>query len=106
TCKGQASDRDRERLDRLLISGAERVPFGGYRVQPRHRAPQRTDLVIGELTSKTPARIEQPKFVMTGDKMIFDTRTQVSRLIGNVRVVVPDASGFAAGAGFSLPGGR
>lgn len=64
------------------------------------------DLVIGELTSKTPARIEQPRFTMTGEKMVFDTRSQVSRLVGNVRVIVPDAGDLAPDFGFPVPGGR
>lgn len=52
------------------------------------------DLIIGELASKTPSRIEQPRFTMTGDKMIFETQTQKTRLVGNVHVVIPDASEF------------
>ena len=64
------------------------------------------DIVIGELTSKTPARIDQPKFTMTGEKMTFDTRSQVSRLVGNVRVVVPDAGNLAPDFGFPVPGGQ
>jgi len=53
------------------------------------------DLVTGRLTSKTPSRIEQPRFTMTGDRMIFETRSQLARLEGNVRVIVPDAEQFA-----------
>tara|TARA_R110000850_G_scaffold6593_27_gene25516 strand:+ start:211 stop:738 length:528 start_codon:yes stop_codon:yes gene_type:complete len=49
------------------------------------------DLTLSELRSKTPSTIEQPRFVMTGDTMIFESNSQVSRLEGNVRVVVPDA---------------
>lgn len=49
------------------------------------------DLVTQELVSKTPAKIEQTKFTMTGEKMIFDTRSQVSRLVGNVVVTIPDS---------------
>ena len=62
------------------------------------------DLVIGELASKTPSRIEQPRFTMTGDKMTFQTDSQVARLIGNVRLVVPDAGDLAPG--FGIPTGK
>lgn len=48
------------------------------------------DLTIGEMASKTPAKIEQPRFTMTGDKMTFETKTKVSRMIGNVRVIIDD----------------
>ncbi len=61
------------------------------------------DLVLGTLSSKTPARIEQPQFTMTGDVMTFDTRAQVSRLEGNVKVIVPDASALAPATGFPIP---
>ncbi len=57
------------------------------------------DLVIGELASKTPSRIEQPRFTMTGDKMTFQADTQIARLIGNVKVIVPDAGDLAPGFG-------
>lgn len=60
------------------------------------------DLVIGELASKTPSRIEQPRFTMTGDKMIFHAESQIARLIGNVKVVVPDVGELAPG--FGVPG--
>ena len=60
------------------------------------------DLVIGELASKTPSRIEQPRFTMTGDKMTFHSGTQVARLIGNVKVIVPDVGELAPG--FGIPG--
>jgi len=60
------------------------------------------DLVIGELASKTPSRIEQPRFTMTGDKMTFQADTQIARLIGNVKVVVPDVGELAPG--FGVPG--
>lgn len=61
------------------------------------------DLVIGELASKTPSRIEQPRFTMTGDKMTFQTDSQVARLIGNVKLVVPDVGELAPG--FGIPTG-
>lgn len=61
------------------------------------------DLVLGTLRSRTPARIEQPQFTMTGDTMTFDTRRQVSRLRGNVKVVVPDANALAPNLGFPIP---
>lgn len=60
------------------------------------------DLTIGVLTSKTPSEIKQPRFTMTGDKMIFDSNTQVSVLEGNVRVVVPNAGKMIPS--FALPG--
>lgn len=62
------------------------------------------DLVIGELVSKTPSKIEQPKFTMTGKKMTFKTQTQVSLLEGNVKLVVPDVSGITPDFGFSGTG--
>ena len=60
------------------------------------------DLTIGVLTSKTPSEIKQPRFTMTGDKMIFDSNTQVSVLEGNVRVVVPNAGKMIPQ--FGIPG--
>jgi hypothetical protein len=60
------------------------------------------DLVIGELASKTPSRIEQPRFTMTGDKMTFQSGSQIARLIGNVKLVVPDVGDLAPG--FGVPG--
>jgi lipopolysaccharide export system protein LptC len=58
------------------------------------------DLVVGELASKTPSKIEQPRFTMTGDKMIYQTESQVARMVGNVVVIVPDAEGMAPDFGF------
>lgn len=52
------------------------------------------DLNLGQLESKTPSKIEQEQFTMTGDVMTFESQSQVSHLRGNVRVVIPDASGF------------
>ncbi|NLT69075.1 MAG: LPS export ABC transporter periplasmic protein LptC [Verrucomicrobiaceae bacterium] len=60
------------------------------------------DLVIGELASKTPSRIEQPRFVMTGDKMTFQSGSQIARLIGNVKLVVSDLEDL--GPAFGGPG--
>ena len=57
------------------------------------------DMQTGELHSKTPSRIEQSKFVMTGDKMIFHQQSQVSKLQGNVRVIIPDANKFGPSMG-------
>jgi len=57
------------------------------------------DLVIGELASKTPSTIEQPRFTMTGEKIIFQTDSQVAHLVGNVRLIVPDAKKFAPSLG-------
>lgn len=62
------------------------------------------DLVAGELASKTPSTIEQARFIMTGDKMTFQTGSQVARLVGNVRLVVPDADQLAPD--FGLPGAK
>lgn len=62
------------------------------------------DLVIGELTSKTPSTIKQPRFTMTGDKMIFLTDSRVARMVGNVRLLVPDAGKLAPD--FGLPGAK
>ncbi|MEM7698715.1 MAG: LPS export ABC transporter periplasmic protein LptC [Verrucomicrobiota bacterium] len=58
------------------------------------------DLVSATLESRTPAAIEQEQFTMTGDVMTFETPTQISRLRGNVRLVVPDAGGFTPNFGF------
>lgn len=58
------------------------------------------DLVAGELASKTPSKIEQPRFTMTGDKMIYQTESQVARMVGNVVVIVPDAKDMAPDFGF------
>jgi LPS export ABC transporter protein LptC len=58
------------------------------------------DLVAGELASKTPSKIEQPRFTMTGDKMIYQTESQVARMVGNVVVIVPDAKNMAPDFGF------
>lgn len=64
------------------------------------------DLVSQQLVSKTPAKIEQEKFTMTGDKMTFETQTRVSRMEGNVRVIIPDAQVFTSEMGVSAPGGK
>ena len=40
---------------------------------------------------------------MTGETMTFDTRAQVSRLVGNVKVIIPDASALAPTMGFPIP---
>lgn len=58
------------------------------------------DLVAGELASKTPSKIEQPRFTMTGETMIYQAHSQVARLVGNVRVIVPDAKNMAPDFGF------
>jgi hypothetical protein len=62
------------------------------------------DLVVGELTSKTPSKIQQPRFTMTGDTMIFLTDSRVARMVGNVRLLVPDAGKLAPDLG--LPGAK
>lgn len=66
------------------------------------------DLVAGELASKTPSKIEQPRFTMTGETMIYQTHSQVARLVGNVRVIVPDAKNMAPDFGFpgSVPAAK
>ncbi len=58
------------------------------------------DLNAGELASKTPSKIDQPRFTMTGDKMIYQTESQVARMVGNVLVIVPDAKNMAPDFGF------
>ncbi len=58
------------------------------------------DLLTGELSSKTPSTIEQPRFIMTGDKMTFNTETEIARMIGNVRLIVPDAGKVMSNFGF------
>lgn len=63
------------------------------------------DIVLGELRSKTPATIKQPKFTLTGEIMIFDAASQVSRLVGNVRLIIPDIDSVAQ-FGPALPGGK
>lgn len=62
------------------------------------------DLLAGELSSKTPSTIQQPRFTMTGDKMIYLTESQVARMVGNVRLLVPDAGKLAPD--FGLPGAK
>jgi len=63
-------------------------------------------IALGDLVSQTPAKIEQARFTMTGDTMIFNTETQISRLVGDVRVVVPDAKQMAPAMPFGLPGSQ
>ncbi|HRQ90210.1 MAG TPA: LPS export ABC transporter periplasmic protein LptC [Bacteroidia bacterium] len=58
------------------------------------------DLYASELKSKTPATIEQPRFTMTGDTMYFQIDTQLARLVGNVKVVIPDARSLTPDFGF------
>lgn len=62
------------------------------------------DLVVGELSSKTPSTIKQPRFTMTGDKMLFLTDSRVARMVGNVRLLVPDAGKLAPDLG--MPGAK
>ena len=64
------------------------------------------DLVAQQLVSKTPAKIEQEKFTMTGDTMTFETQTRVSRMQGNVRVIIPDAESFTSQMGLDVPNGK
>ncbi len=64
------------------------------------------DLVSQQLISKTPAKIAQEKFTMTGDKMTFETQSRVSRMEGNVRVIIPDAKDFTSQMGIAVPGGK
>ncbi|MEC5129347.1 LPS export ABC transporter periplasmic protein LptC [Verrucomicrobiales bacterium BCK34] len=64
------------------------------------------DLVTQQLVSKTPSKIEQEKFTMTGDKMTFETQTRLSRMEGNVRVIIPDAKDFTSQMGLAVPGGK
>ncbi|MDF1737528.1 MAG: LPS export ABC transporter periplasmic protein LptC [Verrucomicrobiales bacterium] len=64
------------------------------------------DLVTQQLVSKTPSKIEQEKFTMTGDKMTFETQTRLSRMEGNVRVIISDAKDFTSQMGLAVPGGK
>jgi len=64
------------------------------------------DLVSQQLISKTPAKIEQEKFTMTGDEMIFEAQTKTSRMKGNVRVVIPDSKDFTSQMGIPISGGK
>jgi hypothetical protein len=58
------------------------------------------DLTLGELASKTPSRIEQPRFTMTGDKLTYQSESRIATMNGKVRLVVPDVGGLATGLGF------
>ena len=58
------------------------------------------DMTLGELRSKTPSKIDQPCFTMTGDTMIFESKSQVSRIEGNVKVIIPDVDELGPGFGF------
>lgn len=60
------------------------------------------DLTAGVLKSKTPSKIEQPQFTMTGDQLTYFTNTEVSEFEGNVRVVIPNASKMVPK--FGMPG--
>ncbi len=55
----------------------------------------RYDLITGILASQTPANIEQEQFTMTGNQLVFETETRKSRVVGNVRVLIPDSGGLA-----------
>lgn len=63
-------------------------------------------LTTGQLLSKTPAKVNHEKFVMTGDEMGYDTSRGVSTLTGNVRVVIPKAREFTGNFGMDAPGGE
>lgn len=60
------------------------------------------DLALGELASKTPSRIEQPRFTMTGQKLIYQSASRLAIMKGNVRLVVPDVGGLIPEGG--IPG--
>ena len=66
----------------------------------------RYDLARQELKSTTPARIDHEKFIMTGDQIGFDTKNDITRLRGNVRVVVPKATQFTGNLGRKVFGGK
>ena len=66
----------------------------------------RYNLARQELQSTTPARIDHEKFVMTGNRIGFDTKNDVTRLKGNVRVVVPKATQFTGNLGRKVFGGK
>lgn len=59
------------------------------------------DLTTSELISQTPSTIEQPRFIMVGDQMIFHSDTHFTQFVGNVRLVVPDPGKIAPD--FGLP---
>jgi len=50
----------------------------------------------GKLRSRSQADIEHTKFVMKGDRMEFDTETQMGKLNGNVVMEIFDAGAAAA----------
>lgn len=47
------------------------------------------------LSSITRSRVSRDDFDLQGDSMIFDTRTQQGKMVGNVRMVIYDADAFA-----------
>jgi lipopolysaccharide export system protein LptC len=66
----------------------------------------RYHLVTGQLLSKTPARVDHEKFVMTGNRMGYDTASDVSTMTGNVKVVIPKAREFTGNFGMNAMGGE
>lgn len=47
------------------------------------------------LSSNTRSRVSRDDFDIQGDSMVFDTRTQQGKMVGNVRMVIYDADSFA-----------
>ena len=47
------------------------------------------------LASNTRSRVSRDDFDLQGDSMVFDTRTQQGKMVGNVRMVIYDSDSFA-----------
>lgn len=56
-------------------------------------------MITGQLLSKTPARVDHDKFVMTGEVMGYDSTREVSTMTGKVKVVIPNAREFTGNFG-------
>lgn len=50
------------------------------------------------LKSDKKSIVKRQDFVLEGDSMIFDTRTQQGKFTGNVKMVIHDAANFGAGS--------
>jgi len=95
------------RADRVKRIDAERLQLYGLTITIYGGEAEQESTVIttdhaiyyllrGQLMSQTPARVTQANFTMTGNQLIFLTHTQMTRLVGDVRVVVPDAGAITA----------
>ena len=47
------------------------------------------------LASETRSRVSREDFDLQGDSMVFDTQTQQGKMVGNVRMIIHDASSLA-----------